>query len=89
MEKWNGKEQLKKRPSYRRLYVISKFFSLFWCCQLLLHPSVSPLEIDFEGQLVNYEYSLITGKEHDFFPYRSLTKTCLITWPGILYQLGQ
>lgn len=39
--------------------------------------------------IFNCDYDLITDKERDFFSYRSLTKTCLITWLGILSQLAQ
>lgn len=39
--------------------------------------------------IFNCDYDLITDKECDIFSYRSLTKTCLITWLGILSQLAQ
>ena len=35
--------------------------------------------------MFNYDYG---HEERDFFPYHSLTKTWLITWPGTLSQLG-
>lgn len=38
--------------------------------------------------MLNYDWGLITDKEHDFLPYHSLTKTWLITWSGTVSQLG-
>jgi len=38
--------------------------------------------------MFNYDYGLVTDEEQHVFPYRSLTKTWLITRSGTLFQLG-